>query len=300
MLFLALGFPYSLAQSCLAELQGDTSAESFAEVATGRDAAQLLKRAVDVLEPVMPAFPSSNLTALNYIALDDPAYKDAEFLAKRYLLPAGWRPDELNQEIWSTMLKWFSAWYDLDPPRYAESLTKGELIADLEALINLASPKGRAVALVAANNRRQNDLAFLGLIRLGGVYPRLIVVRPPLVTIDINQSLKNVFPYLENCAIKLENYIYAPSDTARQLFLAHNDSKMYIVALAPEDLAESFNVPLGDEVSYFEYQAALLAQSQKFVAVFEGRAPNPLQITRMLPQIRTNMGPREILSMFGQ
>ncbi|MEZ4605819.1 MAG: hypothetical protein R2865_03155 [Deinococcales bacterium] len=138
MLFTALGFPYSLAQSCLAELQGDT-VRRVCRSSDGAQCSTTTQKSVDV-PLAMPIFSQQQL-ALNYIALDD-LIKDAEFLAKRYLLPlAG---DLMsNQEIWSTMLKWFSAGMILTASVYTESLTKGELIADPEALINLASQKVR-------------------------------------------------------------------------------------------------------------------------------------------------------------
>ncbi len=283
---LFLTFP--IAQTCSVELRGDLSDEALLEPATGTDAVVFMQRAMTLLEPALPK--------LAYLP-DDFAYLDNEaavYVGTHGLLPVNWQPDTLTPEVWQELVRGLAAWYDLEP-QISDDLSKANLIATLEDLIARASSTLRPVALIASAQDDSDRVAFWAIIRNDSIYPRIIVYRPSSDGVGLQDGIANALPHLSNCAMPLQNYIYAPEDTARRLFLSNNTAKMYLAATQPERTADPELVPAGEEADYLTFHAAALEGYTAFAALFEGSGVGPLTVMRLLPQVRTNMNPAQVV-----
>jgi hypothetical protein len=287
-LFLLLSVSLPLAQTCATELRGDLTDEALQETATGTDAVTFLQKAMQLLEPALPK--------LAYLP-DDFAYLDNEaavYVGTRGLLPAIWEPDTLTLDVWQRLVRGLGAWYDLEPNINGD-LTRANLIATLDDLITRASTTLRPVALVASSREDRDKVAFWAVIRNDSVYPRMIVYRPSGASVGLEDGVANVLPLLSTCAMELENYIYASEDTARRLFLANNTATMYVAATQPETSADPDIVPTGEETEYFTFRTSALEGYSAFAALFEGSSVGPMTIVRLLPQVRTNMNPAQVV-----
>ncbi len=291
-------------QVCYDELTQDLDLTTLEEKATGHDAALIFKRAIDIIEPALPPIQAGidDNQALSAVATDDPNYELYRFVSERFLLPNTWQPGEIGRSQVHRMFKRVHGWYNLPDPREPTTgYTKQEIIDDLLATFNhlIDAGKNEGVAIVAAKDRSATDLSFLALVRLTGPYPRMLVYNPPIDEgIDIKNSIKNVFPYLENCLYELDDYIYSNATTAQKLFITNNQSQMYILNTQPKVMDSVFLVPQGKEIDYFEYTAPELQGSQRYVALFDGPTPSPLTIARLISNVRTNMTPTEAINFF--
>jgi hypothetical protein len=286
-IFLALS-SLAFSQTCTTELRGDLTDEALLKPATGTDAVIFMQRAMTLLEPAMPK--------LAYLPSDF-AYPDNEaavYVGTRGLLPAYWEPEVLTPEIWQELVGGLANWYDLEPAA-SPDLSKGSLIATLDDLIARASATLRPVALIASAQDDKNKVAFWAVIRNDSIYPRIIVYRPSGESVGLQDGVANALPLLGNCAVPLENYIYAPENTARDLFLSNNTAKMYVAATQPETFADPEIVPAGEETDYLTFKVAALEGYSAFAALFEGSGVGPMTIMRLLPQVRTNMNPAQVV-----
>lgn len=291
---------WGMAQRCLPELRGDVDVGSLSQLASGRDAARYLRRAVELLEPVLPQLAS----AAAPLSPEDPDYDTVRLLAQHRLLPAEWQPEALPVTVWREMLRRLAAWYGVTfTPTFAAAPTRWQLLSELSLLIARVGPSLKPVALVASDEQNSQQVAFWALIRNDSVYPRLIVVRPPFdrlragsdETVSLQRGVAAVLPYLSTCATEVRRYIFAPAPIARRLFLANNEARMVIVELEPSSLEPLRYVPEGEELAYLTFEHAALDGYQRFAALFIGPGPSLPTVVRLLPQLRTNMGPREII-----
>lgn len=221
----------ALAQRCEAEMRAPFSAELFPQPATGRSAAKLLQRALDLLEPSLP--PLRRVIDLP-VARDDPDYDTFSYLADRELLPHPWPAEAFSLEAWRVATARLADWYGLAAPAFDEPAPSNEaLLASLLELIEGASRAPQPVALLAADLRDGSRIAFWATLRNHGIYPRMIVLHPPEEPIDLRRNIGAALERLSTCATTLTNYVYAPADTAEQLFIATNESRMVILATEP-------------------------------------------------------------------
>jgi hypothetical protein len=278
----------ALSQTCYTELRGDFTDETLLGPATGTDAVIFMQRAMTLLEPAMPK--------LAYLPSDF-AYLDNEaavYVGTRGLLPAFWEPDTLTPEMWQDLVQGLANWYDLEPISTPD-LSKASLIATLDDLVTRASATLRPVALVASAQNDKDKVAFWAIIRNDSVYPRIIVYRPSEASVGLQNGVAEALPLLGNCALRLENYIYAPEETARDLFIANNTAKMYVAATQPETSADPELVPSGEETNYLTFQVSALESYSAFAALFEGSGVGPITVMRLLPRVRTNMSPAQVI-----
>jgi len=303
-IFLLLTLQIALSQVCYDELTQDFDQTTLSDRATGHDAALLMSRALEIIEPAMPPFQAGidDNQALNAVPTDHPHYDLYKFVSHRFLLPNTWNPDEIVRDPVHRMFKRIHGWYKLPDPREpAQWYSKEDIVNDLLTTFELLKDAGKneGVAVVAAKDRAANELSFLALVRLTGPYPRMMVHNPPRdEVIDINSSLTNVFPYLENCLYELDDYIYSNASTAQRLFVTNNESQMYILNTEPKVMDGVYLVPQGQEIDYFEYTASVLQGSERYVALFDGPTPNPFTVARLISSVRTNMTPTEAINFF--
>jgi hypothetical protein len=282
------------AQACIAELRADEGSANLQVPATGRDAVRFMARAVHLLEPVLPRFDVNDALP---IAVTDPAYEDARYLLERRLLPASWQPDTLDVVTWQTMLTRLGRWYDLSPvatTNGAGDITRRVMILTLADFIDNVQQNTDAVALIASSESNPNRIDFWAVIRNDGVYPRMIVVRPPASNVNLQNGAASVLPALSSCATPLENFIFAPADVARQLFLSTNQSRMIVASAAPNNL--QMDVPSGQEIDFLVFNAPELDDIQRYAALFPGPTLGIGAILGLIPRVRTNMSPGEILA----
>jgi len=282
------------AQACIAELRADEGGADLQVSANGRDAVRYMARAVQLLEPVLPRF---DVTDNLPIGEDDPAYDDARYLLERRLLPASWQPDDIDLATWQTMLTRMGRWYDLSPVATTNDsgeLTKRIMILTLADVIDRAQQQIIPVALIASSESNPNRIDFWAIIRNDGVYPRMIVVRPPTSNINLQQGAANVLPMLSSCATPIDNFIFAPASVARQLFLSTNQSSMIVASAAPDNL--QMQVPSGQEIAFLDFSAAELSDTERYAALFPGPSLGIGTILGLITQVRTNMSPGEIIA----
>lgn len=286
-----LGF----SQRCMLELHDGLNTETLTEPITGRDAAVYLKRAVDLLEPVLPQLVYAGLNLP--IAQDDPDYQTVRFLAERGLLSPDWHPGEIDTATWRDMLARFAGWYDIRPEtQLLAPLSKAEVILSLSELIDRVAPALKPVALVASDPSDRNAVAFWAVLRNEGIYPRLIIVRPPELTrVNLRQGIEPVLPALGNCALNVTKFISAPVNTAQRLFLANNAARMVVAQTDEPDFTGLVWVPAGEEMQFFSFSAATLDGAQQYAALFDGPSVGVTTLMTIIPQLRTNMNPREII-----
>ena len=122
-------------------------------------------------------------------------------------------------------------------------------------------------------------------------YPRLVVWRvaddEPLAA-----SLGAAARSLDTCAYEVRQYVAASAPVARDLFLAENRARMYLVGSEP-DLpgAWPWEVPAGEEIDVFGFTHPLVAGLDAYAAVFVGDPAPVLTFARLLPRGRTNLAP---------
>lgn len=293
LIFLALCLGLAQAQLCLPELQNGLSPEELAQAASGLEAAQYLKQAVELLEPSLP-----QRTSLPFwFSLDQSsaAYPLASWLAERDLLSPHWQPESLSPEAWQDMLRLFGDWYELPALANVSDLSRAGIIQSLSKVISAVAPRLKPVALVAGATTNRNQVAFWAVIRSDSIYPRLIVYRPAETPVDLSEGTKAALPLLETCAMKLSNYIFAQEDVAKNLFLANHNGHMYIVAASPLSVSGFKEVARGAEADVLTFRSPETEGLSSYAAVFAGGRVTPATIARLLPRVRTNMNPKQVL-----
>lgn len=276
------------AQICQSELWASLSSDARARPPTSIDAARLVKRAVDIVEPALP--PLRGVTELP-LPVGHPDYQVVRFVAERKLLPEGWQAGDLDPGTWREMLDRFGAWYELPKAVSAEPpTTTTDLVVQLSALLNEVSRTIRPAALLATDPNDRNRTTFWAIIWNWTVYPRLLVVKPDA---GMERSApRDVMPRLSNCAVTVSAYISAPEGTAKSLFLTHNDSRMYVVASEPQGMNSwPYEVPSGEELGAFVYRLSNLDGVSVYAAVFDGPEVGIVSLLGMLSRVRTNISP---------
>lgn len=285
---LAAALSFASAQVCHDEL---ARVQPEAGTPPGVVAAELLAAAVELAEPALPP-----LRAGPAPSLPEGAGTAARFLAERELLPEAWRPDALTAPVWQVMLDRFLAWYEAGSVTVSGPLEPEPLRADLERALARVREAVRPVALVAAAEEERNRVAFLGLVHNWSVYPRLIVLRPGEGE-TLAGGVEGALARLSTCAVPVEDWVYAPEATARRLFLGAAEARMYVVGSDPKG-AWPLLVAEGEETAYFAFDHPDVAHLDAFSAVFSGPSAGPAALVRLLPSVRSNLGPRGVLRLF--
>ncbi len=293
MIIISLCLSLAQAQLCLSELEKGLSPEDLAKTATGLEAAQYLKQAVDLLEPALPqrnALPS-------WFAIDstNPTYDLTSWLAERDLFSSDWQADNLSPEVWQEMLSRFRSWYDLPGLAISDDLSREGIVQSLSDIISAVVPGLKPVALVASSSANGNHVAFWAVIRNDSIFPRLIVYRPADTPVDLSEGTKAALPLLETCAMKLSNYIFAQEDVAKNLFLSNHNGQMYIVAASPKAISGYKEIASGTEADVLTFRSPETDGLSNYAAVFAGNRVGPTTLVRLLPRVRTNMNPKQVI-----
>ena len=249
----------------------------------GMLAAQLLKGAVELVEPVLP--PLDGFAALP-LARDTAGYGAAAWLLERGLLPDSWQAERFDAATWQLMLGRFLAWYDLEPP--AGGFSGADLVADLAAVLDLVGEAVRPVAIVAHDDA--DTVQFVGVLWNWTSYPRLLVKRVPAGS-SVAGGPEGLLAGLGNCAVTLDRYALAPVDTAWRLFVGSGESTMYLLATDPARPGLPLPVAQSGVMDYLDFSGMEVAGSLEFSAAFSGQEIGLGAIIGMVTQLRTNISP---------
>lgn len=285
------GASLSWAQVCQEELVSSVEGGQLDRPATGLDAALLMHAAVSLVEPALPAMMVPNVS----LPEDHPDRAVVRQVAGWGLLPNTWAADGLDAQTWQQMNRRFLRWYKQDGPLPSDVGTVGDLVEDLAVTLAKVSEVVRPAALLAEDQDGGGELSFMAIIWNWTVYPRLLVFRPQR-GVDLHGAPRDVLPHLSNCAVHVSAYLTAPEETARDLFLAHNDSRMYVVATEPQVDGLPLEVPAGDELEAFAFTLQGLGRADVYAAVFDGPEVGFATLIGLLSRVKTNVSPVSIMS----
>lgn len=290
---LMASFAWSQAQTCLAELQQGLSEEYLTQEVTGFEAAQYLKATVDLLEPSLPQF----VSVPDWFSLrsDAAEYELAKWLAERGLLVPEWQADSISSDVWEALLRNLEDWYGVQAASPVADLSHKAVTEALSATIDRVAPTLTPVALVASSAQNNKQVAFWAIIRNDSIYPRLIVYKPSSEPTGLDEGTKTVLPLLETCATKLKHFLFASEDVARGLFLSNHNGEMYVAASTPQNALSFRLVESGQEANYLTYQHPDTETLEHYAAVFTGDRIAATAVLRLLPRVRTNMNPKQVL-----
>ena len=284
------------AQICVSELRGALTDLSTDRPATGIDAALVLERAVKLVEPALPKMVVVHQVPVPKSSLH---YDDVLYLAERRLLPASWRPDSIDAKTWQTMLDRFESWYKVAPFTVHDPQRVSDLLLDGATMLDRVSKAIRPAALLASDPNDPNRIAFWAIIWNWTIYPRLIVLHPRN-DVTLADGPKAVLSHMGNCAVHITSYVMAPAQDAARLFLATNQSRMYVVGSVPGGPGSGMSwpkeVPTGKEIDTFAFRNPLVEKLDTYAAVFDGPEVGFRTVLGLLPKLRTNMSPTRFLS----
>lgn len=248
-----------------------------------------LAAAVRLLEP---ALPRSVVAAGIELPLGHAHYEDLLYLRERRVIPRGAVVDPLGRTTWQEALDVVAGWYDVRGVRAGDPGDPAAVIGDLTELLRQARDAVRPAALIAWDAADRTSMAFQGLVWNWSAYPRLIVWRIDPDEARVGRDLRAMARRLTTCAYDVDAYVAASAPVARNLFLAENRARMYIVGSEP-DLPGAWpvEVPLGEEVDVFAFTHPLVAAVDAYSAVFVGDAAPMFTVARLLPHVRTNLSP---------
>lgn len=288
---LLTGLGGAFAQTCDAEIRGEVPDAALSQTATGLDAAEALRRTVDVLEPALPQLYS--MPTEFPVMPSEAHYTTARFLRERGLFPSSWSPDGLEPQDWEYMLNGLREWFALPQVRVAQTPTVQTVLDDLNEVVELALPTLDTVGLFSPSSEDDSKLAFWGIARRDSVYPRIIAQRPPEEV--VGRGSEAALAALSTCAHTPTRFLSAAEATARTLFLENNRSDMYLVASAPELLGGFEQIDRGQELGYLTFSDEATRGVSSYAVVFAGKGLGLNGIMQLLPKVRTNMTPQDLL-----
>jgi hypothetical protein len=248
-----------------------------------------LAATVRLLEPAMPRL---LITARLELPAEHPDFADLVYLRERRVIARGAAVDPMAPEVWQAALDEVAGWYGASPVRAGDPGDPAAVARDLGELVDRVGRAVRPVALIAWTPEDRQRLAFLGMVWNWSSYPRLIVFRLDPDGDRVDASLGGMARRLDTCAFPVRDYVAASAPVARDLFLAENRARMFIVGSEP-DLPGAWpvEVPRGEEVDVFAFDHPLVSALDTYAAVFVGDPAPVLTFARLLPSVRTNLSP---------
>jgi hypothetical protein len=275
------------AQVCVDELR---RALPGADATAGQTAAALLARAVQLIEPALPASRDGGGPVEGAGAAADAV----TYLHRRHLLPGGWTPEGHTPDRWAAMLARFAAGY-----RVAAPVATG---ADRETMLDEAA---RALEAVAAAVRplpvfavdAQRRVTFFAVIWNWTPFPRLLLFRPPAdlalggdARTPSPQAAAPVLEALSGCALAFDRFVYADESAALRLFVAQGASTLRVLGSEPDAVGVPNEFGSQDVVSALTFRAPELEGVRVLSASIEGPSPGFGAVFGVLLQVRTNVG----------
>lgn len=254
----------------------------------GASAIADLAQVVRLLEP---ALPRSLTTQQVELPTGHPDFAELVYLRERRVIARGAQVDPMSLEVWQAALDHIASWYGLrsQPTGVEDPEDATQRGADLGALLRRVERALRPAALVAYREDDRERIEFLGLVWNWSAYPRLVVRRPGPDPIPEGRWAEAA-RRLGNCVYDVSNYLAASAPVARDLFLAENRARMYLVGSEP-DLpgAWPYEVPQGAEIDVFAFTHPMVAGLDAYSAVFVGDGAPVLTMARHFPSVRSNL-----------
>ncbi len=275
------------AQVCVDELR---AALPGAEVTPGQAAAALLARAVQLIEPALPALRDG----AGPVVAAGGAADAVTYLHQRRLLPAGWTPEGHTAEAWVGMLARFTADYRARAPNASG--------ADVDAMVDEAA---RALAAVAAMVRpltlfaidADRRVVFFAVIWNWTPSPRLLLFRPPEgLTLAgdgrtaSDEAAAPVLAALSGCALVFDRFGYVDEAVALRFFGAQGTSTLSIYGVEPDVAGVPTEFAAEDVVAALTFRAPELDGVRVLSSSIEGPSPGFGAVLGFLLQLRTNVG----------
>jgi hypothetical protein len=276
---------FATAQVCTAELQ---QALPGAGATPGQVAASLLARAVQLIEPALPAQRGGS----GPVEGAGPAADAVTYLHQRRLLPDGWTPDGHTPEAWGAMLARFVEPYREAPPPAtgADTIT---MMREAGAALEVVAGAVRPLPVFAVDG--DGRVTFFSVIWNWTPFPRLLVFRPSdgarlAEAAGSTDAARPVLEAMGNCALRFEHFVYASEAVALQLFVAQGTSTVSMLGSEPplDSLPRAFSADEVIEVITFR-SPAMDGVDVASVSI-EGPAPGIGAVLQVLLQVRTNVG----------
>lgn len=248
----------------------------------------------EVVRQVEPTLPRVRRLA-GEVEADDVGAEALRYLQERGLVDRSVEASALDDEGWQTMLDSIMRRYAVPTIAARGWDSEAALAADVEALVERLLAVIRPVVLLAWDPANEDRIAFVGLVLNWSPYPRLVVMRPPDGW-SMRDGARALATRITLCGEPVRDWVSAPAPVARALFLRHTeDAPMYLVGSDPERDGWPYRVPAGEEIAVFAFEHPEVADVERFSAVFATEPLGPLQIARLVPQVRTNLSPVGLL-----
>ncbi len=254
----------------------------------GQVAAALLARAVQLVEPALPASRGGSGPIEGAGAAADAV----TYLHRRYLLPSGWTPDGHTAEHWAAMLARFASPYRVAAPA-AGALDPDGMVLEAASALEAVAAAVRPLPVFAVDDTGQ--ITFFAVIWNWTPFPRLLVFRPRdgVRLADAPESRDAARPVLDalsTCALDFDLYVYADEAVALRLFVAQGASTLRVLGVEPaaSELPSSFG---SDEVvDVITFRSPAMAGVEVASVAIDGPSPGVGDILFVLVRVRTNVG----------
>jgi hypothetical protein len=276
---------FATAQVCTAELQ---QALPGAGATPGQVAASLLARAVQLIEPALPAQRGGS----GPVEGAGPAADAVTYLHQRRLLPDGWTPDGHTPEAWGAMLARFVEPYREAPPPAtgADTIT---MMREAGAALEVVAGAVRPLPVFAVDG--DGRVTFFSVIWNWTPFPRLLVFRPSdgarlAEAAGSTDAARPVLEAMGNCALRFEHFVYASEAVALQLFVAQGTSTLRVMGSDPALDGWPRVFPPDEVVEVLTFRTDVMDGVDAASVSIEGPAPGLGAVLHVLVQVRTNAG----------
>jgi hypothetical protein len=273
------------AQVCEAELR---QALPGAGATPGQVAAALLARAVQLVEPALPA----SRGGTGPVAEAGRAADAVTYLHRRRLLPPDWTPEGHTPEAWAAMLARFTEPYRVAAPA-AAAVDPAGMLREAALALEAVAAAVRPLPVFAVDASGQ--VTFFAVIWNWTPYPRLLVFRPRdgARLADAPESRDAAPPVLEamgTCALRFDLFVYADEEVALRLFVAQGASTLRL--LGTEPATPGLPRPFGSDevVDVITFRSPALAGIDVASVAIDGPSPGIGDILYVLVRVRTNAG----------
>jgi len=273
------------AQVCTTELQ---RALPGAGATPGQVAAALVARAVQLVEPALPASRGGS----GPVEGAGSAADAVTYLHRRRLLPDGWTPEGHTPEAWSAMLARFTAPYRLAAPT-ATGVDTAAMLAEVAHALERVAGAVRPLPVFAVDG--DGRVTFYAVIWNWTPYPRLLIFRPRdgVRLADAPESRDAAPPVLAamgNCALRFDLYVYAEEEVALRLFVAQGSSTLRLLGTEPTVAGLPAAFGTDDVVDVITFRSPAMDGLEVASVAIDGPSPGVGAILYVLVRVRTNVG----------
>lgn len=277
----------AIGQVCVDELHAAVQAP---DLQPGQAAVLLLERMVRLAEPALPA----SRRDTGPVDGAGPAAAAVTYLHQRNLLPGNWRVEAHTAATWNTMLRGYARWYGVEPPT-AAATDLPDMVEEAATVLGLVSEALRPLPVFAT--AEDGSISFFAVIWNWTRFPRLLVFpAPDDLRLGSGGSREAAAPVLEamsGCALRFEDFVFAPEDVALRLFVEQGRSTLRL--LATEPLPVPFLQVEADEVvDMLRFDHPYLEGAEAAGVAIDGPSPSITTILLILPRLRTNLGPFDL------